>query len=402
MIIDPMPDDINPIVNCTCYVFVQNGSEPISIQNVVYNCPTEQRAKALCQLFNEAYGGNLPGHFAFQKGDSLSELERLRIEEAFNGLRLYTNADRFIYEPPATLFDIDRAQYMFRADRVNRLLSQPNEFSSQIPASTSVVAETSEEIAAAVAILLRVLEKHRLTFLYFAGTYRRNSADWDEMWHSMKSPIPDFSIPSEKIDSGGEFLFEYQWYFERVAQAAHSKYGTGEGSLPKTIGPSGEGIEIEGGSLPYWKLDEDGCIYMEESVNDLIEGCRALIRLDRSRRLREIVDMVRAVMHDNNQKKWYSSNLVKWSFLTSLDEAIHFIKMFELTSNPVHGETTDECQSPHVATGSTSPSEEPSSEEERIARFKKELEEWLANPGSLQTAPEDALNTSLHLLFMYA
>ena len=179
----------------------------------------------------------------------------------------------------------------------------------------------------ALASLCQTVEKHRLTFLFFARPQRRNPMVQGDCWERLsRYELPDERIPIESIDSDGRFLFTFSAVLDTFAQAAVSRFGPGNGAKPTALATDGSWVEVDGGSLPFWCLDECGCRYLEESSDALLDACKVLLRVDESRQFHGLARQVRNIAHDEGQSRWYSSVLVRWKYLAALDELISRLK----------------------------------------------------------------------------
>ncbi len=177
----------------------------------------------------------------------------------------------------------------------------------------------------ALARLLRVVEKHRLMFLFFGlpKQLKGRNHGWETL-HA--DDLQRSQIPHDDIDAEGEFLFRHRFTLEQFAQTAISTFGPGEGFKPCELTSDGKQIEIEGGSLPYWSFDELACGYLEQSSDALLACCKLVISNDPAPQVRQLVQRVANVTHDSGQSKWYSSMLVRWGYLAQLDEVVLAIK----------------------------------------------------------------------------
>ncbi len=193
--------------------------------------------------------------------------------------------------------------------------------------------ETSDKspatIQEALEHLQHAVELHRFTFLFFARPQRRISKGEHFDLETLESRnFPDKDIPTDDIDSEGEFLFRHAWRLEQYAQDAISQFGPGKGAR-KTFWRDGQYIEIEH-SEPLWVLDELSCPIVEQSSDKLIAACKLLMRMDCTHRFHGVIKQVRSLAHDQGQSHWYSSVLVRWEYLAHLDEAITAIKTAEI------------------------------------------------------------------------
>jgi hypothetical protein len=320
--------------NQTSRFYVYVGQGDLSPSNVFFDVEDEQSARDLCKLFADEYGeaGGIVFNYKALPSDSLSE--DVRLCEALDDLRLYDDPDPGLYDPPPSRQTLVRAEYSRRA-RIWADLIQQRITGVKKPAASPVPQVTQNAAAnadvQALESIRRLLEKHRLIFLYFAVPKRVNPLNHDSQWETLRDDkFPQ--VPSEDIDSEGEFLFLHRRKFENFAQAAVGQFGTGLGNKPRTMNESGKVVDVEGGSYPFWMLDETACVYLDESADKILEVCRKAVRHGSDRLLSRFVQRIKLALHDEGQTKWYASNLVRWSFLMRLDDALHALKLAELES----------------------------------------------------------------------
>jgi hypothetical protein len=177
---------------------------------------------------------------------------------------------------------------------------------------------------------LNIVEPHRLLFLYFAEAHRINPLSTQgtcgirDTVH--KDKISGWDVLVADIDDDGGFLFRNRIVLERFAQTVVRQFGSGIGCKPCVPGPDGHSLEVEGGSMPYWSIDEEIASYLEESADAIIEACRHLRSKDVAARFRSLITSIIDVAHDNDQPRWYASGYVHWEYLSRLDSAILAIK----------------------------------------------------------------------------
>lgn len=172
--------------------------------------------------------------------------------------------------------------------------------------------------------LLRLLEKHRLIFLYLAIPKRKRGHN--KGWETLdKEDRLDSKIPPEEVDKEGEFLFQYKWQLDLYAQRVTAHFGPGKGSNPKEM-VNGKLEDVEGGSYPYWTIDEIPCLFLEDSSDSLLKACREVTTLDTPSLYQSLVKTIVNLAHDEGQFHWNSSVLIKWDYLSKLDETIVNIK----------------------------------------------------------------------------
>jgi len=181
----------------------------------------------------------------------------------------------------------------------------------------------SDPLCAAIDDLGHCLKRHRLLFLYSAECARRNPL----AVHSRtgirervcKEDVRGWNQMLEHLDSEGHFLFEYSWAIENFAQEAIAAFGPGKGAPPTTASDDGSIVEVEGGGLPYWVIDEFSTHELERSSQLIFDACRAVTAADSRSRFAALVEMAIARARPEGHPRWYSSVVVCWECLELLD-----------------------------------------------------------------------------------
>lgn len=311
------------------YLYVGQGN--LSPSNVFFEVQDASSARDLCELFETEYGVGEGITFGYKELAADALVEEVRLCEALGDLAMYDDPDPGIYDPQPSRQVLDRAEYYRRATLWYELI-QDRRDKARRGAASSAIQNSQEDADMAVTksldVLRRLLEKHRLMFLYFATPQRVNPLNHDSWWEGLRrDQLPN--IPPEKIDSEGEFLFTYRRTLETFAQTALRQFGTGPGDKPRVMDTSGKVVDVEGGSHPYWALDGIACVYLEDSADKILEACRDTLQCRADQTISSIVEQTILVLHDEGQTKWYAPNLVRWSYLMRLDEALHALKRAE-------------------------------------------------------------------------
>jgi hypothetical protein len=183
----------------------------------------------------------------------------------------------------------------------------------------------SQTVVQALGYLLTAIEKHRLTFLFFALPKRLKGKNvgWETLY---RDDLPRSRITTDDIDAEGEFLFRHRFALDQFAQTAIGAFGPGEGFKPHELTSDGKWIDVDGSGFPVWSFDELACVYLEKTSDALFTACNPVALNDPRRQFRQLLAKVAAAAHDSRQPKWYSSMLVSWGYLAQLDEAILAVK----------------------------------------------------------------------------
>ncbi|MCC6493490.1 MAG: hypothetical protein IT424_10760 [Pirellulales bacterium] len=180
--------------------------------------------------------------------------------------------------------------------------------------------EAGATLHEAVQKLEQALDRHRLTFLFFATAKRRNELLRNSR-HGMeeavrKDDMMGYDRVMEDIDDAGEFLFRQRVYFERFAEKAIGAFGPGEGEKP----PGEESTH------PYWSLDEGSASYLQDTAQGILAAARELDRADSARSCKDIVRTAIDVAYDEGRSRWYSAIVTRWAYLTRLDDALASVR----------------------------------------------------------------------------
>lgn len=315
-----MSDDGNA---SPCYLFftsTQNPSESVDAENAFHEAADEEAASILCVLFNQRHGGDSGGRaFRYIPATALQVHEQIFFSESVGWASVYSDPDPTVYDPPPSRSLVERGRYSLQAVEWESLVLQQR---SKRP--NQRVAGDSPSL---LAELLRAVEKHRLTFLYFARPVRRNPTS-QAFWERLDDRhLPDGKIPSDDIEGTGEFLFRHRNVLDRFAQAAVSRFGSGKGRKPSRPDVDGKPIEIEGGSYPVWDLDADDCVYLDESASAVLAASTQLVRFDS--KLSEVARQARFAAYDEGCQRWYADSRVRWEYLERLDACIQAMKNAE-------------------------------------------------------------------------
>jgi hypothetical protein len=322
-------------VASTAYFFLTVRSDASSPPSVFYCADDEWMAIELCKLFKSEFGEFCEHEFSHMvvRGDDTTQLVRLRT--AVDEVSLYQDPDPGIYDPEPTQELLQLANYYSRATQWESLLEslrkqEPKESRRNGPEQGAATATGELEIQSLERVR-SLLDKHRLMFLYFAVPKQINPLATGNKWQLdglMPDQFPKFK--SDEIDDDGEFLFTYRRRLEKFVQTCYSKFGSGTGSKPRVLSEDGTVVDVEGGSLPAWYLDDGACVYLDESAEQILASMRDAARKGQSRLLQPFVKAIKDALHDEGKSKWYSSEPVRWDYVSRLDSILHELRTFEL------------------------------------------------------------------------
>lgn len=179
----------------------------------------------------------------------------------------------------------------------------------------------------AIQRLEHALDRHRLTFLFFATAKRYNEMLRNSR-HGMeeavrKEDVLGYERVMKDIDDEGEFLLRQRVYFERFAEKAIGAFGPGEGGKP----PGEESTH------PYWSLDEGSASYLQDTAQAILAAARDLDRADTARTCQDIVRTAINVAYDEGRSRWYSAIITRWKYLTRLDDALASVRGYLLPAS---------------------------------------------------------------------
>lgn len=188
--------------------------------------------------------------------------------------------------------------------------------------------------------LLRAVEFHRLLFLYFATANRRNPNAIHSRSGINERVFGDdtrgWAKMVDAIDPAGEFLWTHRRVLDDYALRAIGRFGPGEGAQPTTRDESGREIPVEGGTYPYWTLEDYCSPQLEQSSDVILEVCRALAEVASIEPLVNLVRDVSRAARPEHHDRWHPDVIVPWSYLSTLDSLIARVKTtrVEMALNP--------------------------------------------------------------------
>jgi hypothetical protein len=348
-------------VAAATYFFLTVRSDASSPPSVFYYADDEWMAIELCKLFKSEFGQFCDHEFSHMvvSGDDTTHLVRLRT--AVDEVSLYQDPDPGIYDPEPTQELLQLANYYSRATQWESLLEslrkqEPKESRTNGPKQGAATATGELEIQSLERVRT-LLEKHRLMFLYFAVPKQINPLATGNKWQldSLKpDQFPKFK--SDEIDDDGEFLFTYRRRLEQFVQACYSKFGSGAGSKPRVLTDDCTVVDVEGGSLPAWYLDDGACVYLDESAEQILASMRDAVRKGQSRLLQPFIKAIKDSLHDEGKSKWYASEPVRWEFVSRLDSILHELRTCELEQPSMNkAATAEEVKDPTLDDAAGSP-----------------------------------------------
>ena len=300
------------------YLFASASAE-LTAETVFHRAKSRSNADALSRLFAKEYPSNGTAGFHLRAASALAPEERLLLDEAIDELAVYDDLDPGVYDPPASKELLARAEYSRRADRWEARLSDGK---SSTAHGTSMKDRIDD--------LLRAVERHRLMFLYWAAACRRNPLAIRSRTgineRVLRDDMRGWKEMVEAIDSDGEFLWTHRDVLDRYAQEAIGRFGPGEGMRPGEPDQSGRSVPVEGGTHPYWSLDEESTRYLEETSDAIQDACRSLAEVGQNEAIFSLVKDASAAARAEHHDRWYANVIVKWSYLSALDSLISRIK----------------------------------------------------------------------------
>jgi hypothetical protein len=300
------------------YLFVGSGATATP-STVFHRAGTAGAAATLRGLFAKEYSANGSPAFNFQAAGTLPPDERLLLDEAIDELAMYDDPDPGVYDPPASKALLARAEYARRADRWEAMLVNKAAAAS---GGVSAIDRVND--------LLRAVERHRLMFLYWAAACRRNPLAVRSRTgineRVTRDDVRGWKEMVEAIDSEGAFLWTHRNVLDRYAQEAIGMFGPGEGMRPGEPDENGRSVPVDGGTHPYWSIDEGSTGYLEESSDAILEACRSLAEAGQHEAVFALVRDASAAARPEHHDRWYANVVVKWSYLSALDSLISRIK----------------------------------------------------------------------------
>ena len=114
--------------------------------------------------------------------------------------------------------------------------------------------------------MLNAIERHRLLFLYFAErtasipAQRRARTEFETRFTKRILAAGTPLLPTSTTRVNSYFAIVLSW--RDFKQTAVRHFGSGKGCKPCIPGPEGWAIEVDGGSVPYWSIDEEIANYL--------------------------------------------------------------------------------------------------------------------------------------------
>jgi hypothetical protein len=348
-------------VAAATYFFLTVRSDATSPPSVFYYADDEWMAIELCKLFKSEFGQFCDHEFSRMvvSADDTTQLVRLRT--AVDEVSLYQDPDPGTYDPEPTQELLQLANYYSRATQWESLLEnlrkqEPKESRTNGPKQGAATA-TGELDIQSLERVRTLLEKHRLMFLYFAVPKQINPLATGNKWQlDCLKPDQFPKFKSDEIDDDGEFLFTYRRRLEQFVQTCYSKFGSGAGSKPRVLTEDCTVVDVEGGSLPAWYLDDGACVYLDESAEQILASMRDAVRKGQSRLLQPFIKAIKDALHDQGKSKWYASEPVRWEYVSRLDSILHELRTFELEQPSMNkAATAEEVKDPTLDDAAGSP-----------------------------------------------
>ena len=316
------------------YFFLFLGFEAPGPSTVFYYVNDEWMAKELYKLFesNPGESRELKISYLMIDGNDISQL--VLLQESVDELSIYTDPDLGVYDPKPSECLIRMAQYYSRAKNweialgsIRKQKLTANEIQGSSVQADSML--TDSEIQAFETVR-NLLEKHRLIFLYFAVPRQFDPSVTGNSWQTVTLAPEIFrKFEVEEIDDNGDFLFTYRRRLEQFAQACFRRFGSGQGNKPRVPLEDDTIVEVEGGTLPFWRLDEVACVHLEESAEQILFALRDATRKKCGQMLQGFIPAIKSSLHDANKPKWYASDSVRWEYLSQIDAILHELRTFE-------------------------------------------------------------------------
>src|SRR6056297_1125322 len=183
------------------YLFVGEG--PVKAANVFFDVAEESAAADLVAMLQEEFGDDSDEVFGFEAIGPNRLRDSIRLDEILAELCMYDDPDPGVYEVSPSQDLLLRSELGRRAGRWYSALLQRrvNDRRAASEENGKPAATTPDHPLDAV---YRLLQKHRLMFLYFAVPGQVNPLAGDERSLRIQDHyLP--KIPPDKIDADGEF-----------------------------------------------------------------------------------------------------------------------------------------------------------------------------------------------------
>lgn len=305
------------------YLFASSDGRTTDSDSVFHRAATVPLAEALCDMFAKEYGANgrerQRSQFHYRRVAEVGVSDQVLLDEALDFLSVFSDPDPSVYDPSPTSAVMDKAQMGQRAVRWEAMLAER----SGAPTAVSTAVDdrdVAEALDIGLSTLVHALDRHRLTFLFFAQAKRPRTVGATGQVglpdRVKRDDVRGWSDMVRDIDAQGRFLFTYRRVLDAFAEEAISTFGPGDG-MP---------ADTDKTARPYWIIDDGGPSYLEHTSNAILEACRDVAALDSAGQLADAIRATMTLAHPTNQSRWYSCVGVAWGYLSELDDLMVLLK----------------------------------------------------------------------------
>jgi len=181
----------------------------------------------------------------------------------------------------------------------------------------------SHSLAHCLDELLRVLDFHRLCFLFFAETHRVNPRVIGG--ETVRKPKLFGEIRKKGMDDRGEFLLRYRDEIDHFAEMALSDFGYGRGVKPIEPYDEETWCEVKGGSLPWWSVYRPDIGWVQKTSDKVVEACARFSQAESSNGDSQLVKDTLQAVWPHGTAKWYAARSIPWDYLEGIDTIITLV-----------------------------------------------------------------------------
>ncbi len=314
------------------YLFVNSDSGDTSASSSVFYCCSDSTyAQSLCNLFTREYSTKARTlRFHFRPKATISLEDRVLLDEELQRLEVYSEPDRTAYNPEPSKKLHERAMFAVQATDWENSLRHHTTAKPTSADGAKRPGSPSDQAQLALSALLYAVERHRLMFLYWATARRRNPLVSHRRTGAIEELDKDgfrgWEAMVADIDADGAFLWTHQEVLDRYAQQAIGLFGPGDGMPPGELDADGRHVPLNGGTYPYWTIDDGATGCLEETSDAILDACCALAEAGSGSGALELVKNASAAARPESHARWYTNIVVKWPYLSMVDALVARIK----------------------------------------------------------------------------